>query len=138
MACDNYDSSISATGDRRRPVVCVVDDDADLLGALRFSLEIDGYAVRAYATGEALLAEGERIRGAACLVLDYFLPGMNGADLLDALRRRRVTSPAILITTHPGTTLRRRATSLHARIVEKPLLGENLAHAICDEITGYA
>jgi FixJ family two-component response regulator len=118
------------------PIVCVVDDDADLLGALRFALEIDGYAVRAYASGEALLAESDPTRGAACLVLDYLLPGMNGIDLLEALRRRGVTSPAILITTHPASLLRRRAAKLGVRIVEKPLFGENLARAIGDEIAG--
>jgi FixJ family two-component response regulator len=119
-----------------RPIVCIVEDDTDLLGALRFALQIDGYAVHTYASGEALLADADPARQAACLVLDYLLPGLNGIDLLEALRRRGVTSPAILITTHPASLLRRRAAKLGVRIVEKPLFGENLARAIGDEIAG--
>ncbi|HVV92980.1 MAG TPA: response regulator [Hyphomicrobiales bacterium] len=119
-------------------MVCVVDDDTDLLGALRFALEIDGYTVRAYNSGETLLAETSPAPEAACLVLDYLLPGMNGIDLLEALRRRGVTSPAILITTHPSALLRRRAAGLGVRIVEKPLFGENLARAIGEEIASRA
>jgi FixJ family two-component response regulator len=121
-----------------RPIVCVVDDDADLLSALRFSLEIDGYIVQGYPTGEALLAAHEDARNAACLVLDYVLPAISGLDLLDALRHAGVTGPAILITTHPGAMLRLRAASLGVRIVEKPLFGEDLPHAIHDEIAGQA
>lgn len=132
----NFTSEQSPVTDAGPPIICVVDDDPDLLGALRFALEIDGYAVQAYASGEALLAESDRTRGAACLVLDYVLPGINGIELLDTLRRRGVISPAILITTHPGAMLRRRAANLGVRIVEKPLFGDELARAIGDEIAG--
>lgn len=126
----------SAESAAARPVVCIVDDDLDLLAALRFALEIDGYSVRAYSSAEALIAESDRAPAAACLVLDYLLPGMNGIDLLVSLRRRGVASPAILITTHPAGLLRRRAADLGVRIVEKPLFGENLARAIGEEIAG--
>lgn len=121
-----------------RPIVCIVEDDTDLLGALRFALEIDGYAVRPYESGEALMADADPAREAACLVLDYLLPGLNGADLLQALRQRGVRSPAIFITTHPSALLRQRAVSLGVRIVEKPLFGENLARAIGEEIATRA
>jgi FixJ family two-component response regulator len=40
-----------------RPVVVVVDDDPAVRSSLAFSLETEGIAVRAYATGAELLIE---------------------------------------------------------------------------------
>lgn len=116
-----------------RPQIWIVDDDPDLLAALRFALEIDGYAVRAFDTGEALLAAAHASE-LACLVIDQGLPGATGLDVLDQLRQRGMRQPAILITTHPGALLRRRAAHLDAAIVEKPLLGDALTQAIRDRI----
>ena len=38
-----------------KPTVYVVDDDADVLGSLRFLLEADGFAIRTFRNGPALL-----------------------------------------------------------------------------------
>ena len=35
----------------RLPIVAVVDDDPAVCGSLKFSLELEGFAVRAYASG---------------------------------------------------------------------------------------
>ena len=117
-------------------MVCVVDDDPDLLAALRFALGIDGYAVRDYPSAEALLAEIGSAADAACLILDQILSRLAGLDLLVELRRHGIATPAILITTHPKAPLRARAAQLGVRIVEKPLLGDALAHAVREEIGG--
>jgi two-component system, LuxR family, response regulator FixJ len=65
-----------------------------------------------------------------CLVLDYKLPGMNGLDLLVELRKREVDLPAILITTHPSSEVRRRAAVAGATLIEKPLLNDTLFQGI--------
>ena len=36
---------------------CVVDDDLDVLGSLQFLLETDGFAVRTFKSGAALLKD---------------------------------------------------------------------------------
>ena len=46
---------------RQSPSIYVVDDDADVLGSLRFLLETDGFDVRTFRSGAALL-NGDRIR----------------------------------------------------------------------------
>jgi FixJ family two-component response regulator len=120
---------------RLPPLICIVDDDPDLLGALRFSLETEGYAVRTYASAEALLAAGPGDRLPCCLVVDYVLPSMNGFDLLQTMRKTGVSAPAILITTHPSLRLAQMSKSLGVRIVEKPLLGGMLAQAILEELS---
>ena len=39
-----------------KPTIYVVDDDAGVLGSLRFLLETDGFAVRTFRSSGALLA----------------------------------------------------------------------------------
>lgn len=112
-----------------RPVILIVDDDLAVRGSLKFSLEIDGFSVRDYRSGEDLLQEVP-FPGAGCLVVDYKLPGMNGLDLVAELRHRQVVLPIILITTHPSASIRARAASAGVPVIEKPLLGESLFHGI--------
>ena len=108
-----------------RPVVVIVDDDLAIRNSLAFSLRVEGIAVLAYASGAELLKDLP-VFGAGCLVIDYKLPGMNGLDLLAELRRRRIATPAILITTHPSTAVRERAAASGTALIEKPLLGDAL------------
>ena len=55
---------------------------------------------------------------------------MNGLDLLAELRRRKVVTPAILITTHPSAAVRERAAATGIALIEKPLLGDALFQEI--------
>ena len=116
------------------PKIVVVEDDSDLLHALRFSLELEGWPVVSYATAEALLA-GEPLPDTGCLVLDHGLPGTSGLDLLSQLRARGTALPAIIITTNPSAQIRRRAAERGASIVEKPLLGGTLTEAIREALS---
>ena len=82
----------------QRPVVLVVDDDPAVLNTLTFSLKVEGFAVRAYASGRELL-DDPVLPVHGCLVIDQRLPGMSGLELVASLRARKVSLPAILITT---------------------------------------
>lgn len=107
------------------PTIFLVDDDAAVRAALKFSLELDGFHVETYASAEAV---GQReFPSGGCLVLDYRLPGANGLELLASLRRQGVSLPAILMTTNPGAILRRQARDAGVALVEKPLLCDALA-----------
>ena len=108
----------------------LVDDDAALLNALSFAFETEGYEVRSFADAEALLADPAAPAGSVCLILDQRLPGMSGLALLSALRAQNVGAPAILITTHPSAAVRREAAEQGVEIVEKPLLGADLASKV--------
>ncbi|MET0273139.1 MAG: response regulator [Phenylobacterium sp.] len=109
--------------------VVLVDDDDGLREALEFWLEIEGFAVRSCASGEALL-DLELPEGRVCLVLDYHLGGVNGVEALEVLRARGVRYPAILITTAASPAVRARANRSAAAVIEKPLLGDALLRAI--------
>jgi two-component system response regulator FixJ len=118
------------------PTVFVVDDDPAVLGSLKFSLETEGFRVKVFLTGRDLLNDGEALPRAACLVVDYNLAGTNGLDLIAALRAKGNRLPAILITSHPSTEVRYRATAAGIAVVEKPLLGNALSEAIRRAVDG--
>jgi FixJ family two-component response regulator len=109
--------------------VLVVDDDPAVRNSLDFCLTIDGYIVRSYASGADLLAELD-FPAAGCLIIDYLLPDMNGLELLAELRRRKISLPAILITSNPTALLRARTAEAGAVMIEKPFLTESLFEGI--------
>ena len=79
------------------PTVFIVDDDDSVRAALREVLEEDGQAVESFASCEAFL-EAWRPGGVACLVVDAYLPGMDGLELLRQLREAGHALPSIMIT----------------------------------------
>ncbi len=109
-----------------KPTVYVVDDDADVLGSLRFLLETDGFAVRTFRNGAALL-NSVHAPGADCFVIDYKMPDMNGIDLAGNLRKRHIDSPVILITGYPDAGISVRAAAAGVKdVMLKPLLDDSL------------
>jgi FixJ family two-component response regulator len=113
-------------------IVLVVDDDAAVRGSHKFSLELEGFDVRTYASPEELLKE-ETLPGSSLLITNYQMPTMNGLELVAKLRDRRVTIPAILVTGHSNENLRKRAAAAGVPIVEKPFLGLHLVDYIRQE-----
>jgi two-component system OmpR family response regulator len=74
----------------------VVEDEADLLASLARALREEGYAVDTAADGEEGLYKAESWDYDA-VVLDVMLPGLDGWQVLDRLRRTRKT-PVLLLT----------------------------------------
>ncbi|AND88234.1 two-component system response regulator FixJ [Bradyrhizobium diazoefficiens] len=113
-----------------KPTVFVVDDDAAVLGSLRFLLETDGFAVRTFRSGTALLNAGGA-PGADCYVIDYKMPDINGIELASRLRKSDGETPVILITGYPDENISTRAAAAGVKdVVLKPLLDENLLKRI--------
>ena len=110
-------------------VIVVIDDDPAVRSSLEFSLQTEGFEVQAYPSAAELLEQAS-LPACGCVVIDYFLPGMNGLELALALRERHVELPVILITTHPTRALRQSAAAQGIEIVEKPLLGNLLSERI--------
>lgn len=113
------------------PFVIVVDDDAAVRGSLKFALEIEGFAVRAYGGGDEMFGDAG-LAECACFIIDQKLPGMTGLDLVTALRQQRIAAPVILITSAPTYLVRERAARAGVPIVEKPLLGNALLERVRD------
>lgn len=119
--------------DQRLPqnptTVYIVDDDCAVRRALAFALDLGGFIVETFETGEALLLR-DLPKGPGCLVLDERLPGASGLDTLRQLRASEIDLPAILVTSHPKPRFREAAAAASVPILEKPLEGDTLIHAI--------
>jgi FixJ family two-component response regulator len=79
-----------------RPVVAVVDDDPRLLESLEDLLESAGYAARSFSSARALLVSG--LSGLDVLITDIGMPGMDGFELGDLVKKVRPDLPVFLIT----------------------------------------
>ncbi len=77
----------------------LVDDDRDLLHLLSMRLESAGYAVSTEESAEAALARLSMERPQLVLS-DVRLPGMDGLDFFEEIRRRHPGLPVILLTAH--------------------------------------
>lgn len=114
--------------------VIIIDDDAAVRDSLKFALEMEGLNVRLYGGGEELLAARD-LPAHGCLVVDYYMPAMDGVELIDRLRGRHVDLPAILITAKATQDMRERAARSGVRqVLEKPLedgmLVDSIRHAL--------
>jgi two-component system nitrogen regulation response regulator NtrX len=104
-----------------KPTILIVDDEPGVRTALSGVLRDEGYSVEAVPSGEACL---ERVtRGAVDLiVLDVWLPGLDGLATLARLRERQVDAQVVLISGHGNIESAVRAIKMGAfDFVEKPL-----------------
>ena len=110
--------------------VLVVEDDDGMREAIETLLDIAGIESAAFASAEALLADGA-IGASVCIISDLKLPGMSGLQLLAALRARGPHPPVIVITAHDSPAVRHEAERLGAAAyLAKPFAGRELLAAI--------
>jgi two-component system nitrogen regulation response regulator NtrX len=104
-----------------KPTILIVDDEPGVRTALSGVLRDEGYAVEAVSTGEACLDRAIR-GGIDLIVLDVWLPGMDGLATLARLRERQVDAQVVLISGHGNIESAVRAIKMGAfDFVEKPL-----------------
>ena len=77
--------------------VCIVDDDDAVRDSMRVLVESYGHPVSDYASAMTFL-DDLRDSEPGCLLLDLHMPGMNGLELVELLRRRHVRTPVIVVT----------------------------------------
>ena len=100
--------------------VFIVDDDDAFRDSLCWLLESAGHRVVAYAAAENFLTAYEPDQ-AGCLVLDIRMPGMNGLELQDELKRRELTLPIVFVTGHGDVPMAVSAVKKGAaEFIEKP------------------
>ncbi|NQW05178.1 MAG: sigma-54-dependent Fis family transcriptional regulator [Acidobacteria bacterium] len=102
-------------------VILIVDDEAGVRASLGGVLRDEGYTVDAVDSGEACLEQVTR-KAYDLLLLDIWLPALDGLDTLARLRERGVESQVIMISGHGNVENAVRATKLGAfDFIEKPL-----------------
>ena len=101
--------------------ILIVDDEAGVRSALAGVLRDEGYGVEAVDSGEACLDRLIRSRYDV-IVLDIWLPGIDGLVTLARLQERRVDAAVVMISGHGNIESAVRAIKLGAfDFVEKPL-----------------
>jgi two-component system CheB/CheR fusion protein len=112
------------------PVIFIVDDDGNLREGIRDLLEEDGRIVEDYASCEAFL-DAWRPGRECCLIIDAYLPGMSGLDLLRRLSDEGHLPPAIMITGDGDVSIAVQAMKAGASdFIEKPVGREALTAAV--------
>jgi FixJ family two-component response regulator len=78
------------------PLVCIVDDDADVRSSISSLLRSMGYAVQTFAGPSDFLAS-DAVDAAACLILDIMLGEADGLEFQQELAASDASIPVILI-----------------------------------------
>lgn len=115
---------------KRKPRVWVVDDDADVRGALSLLLRAAKLDAVPCASGSELL---ERIDPdvPGCILLDLRMPGMGGLEVQRELARRKVPHPIVFLSGHGDIPIAVRAARAGALdFLEKPVRGQKLVAAV--------
>jgi two-component system, NtrC family, nitrogen regulation response regulator NtrX len=103
------------------PSILVVDDEPGVRSSISGVLRDEGFDVDTADTGESCL---EKANGAAydVIVLDIWLPGLDGLTTLQRLRERQIDSQVVIISGHGNIESAVRAIKMGAfDFIEKPL-----------------
>jgi FixJ family two-component response regulator len=116
--------------------VVVIDDDASMRRALRTQLQILNFDVLELDSAESFL-NSESPTGEVCLLLDVYLPGMNGVELCETMAARGRSIATILISGRDDQQTRKMMRS--ARPIAslfKPFTEKRLLRAIQKALSG--
>ena len=112
------------------PTVLVVDDDCDVRSALRDMLDAAGYRSVCVCNGDEALAFLRRNPRPAAILLDLFMPVMNGWEFVRRVRATQFGSIPIMVVTsaepHWGAPV--------PRVLRKPVSPEQLVDALSDAV----
>jgi two-component system nitrogen regulation response regulator NtrX len=114
--------------------ILIVDDEPGVRSALGGVLRDEGYAVDAVDTGEACL---DRLGQQAydVVVLDVWLPGMDGLQTLTRMRQRQIDAQVVVMSGHGNVESAVRAIKMGAfDFVEKPLSLEKVVLVVRNAI----
>jgi CheY-like chemotaxis protein len=126
------------TGNAAAPVVrgascrvLLVDDDVQVRSTLADVLESQGHrVVQANSGSEALaLLESE---GADLMLLDFAMPGLNGAQVAEQAQKRWPQLKLVFITGFADSAAIDQAVAGRARVLKKPVSSAELASAISE------
>jgi len=110
--------------------ILVVDDEPQIRDLLKRFLALRGYKVRVASDGQQALTMVEQ-EAPQLIVLDVYMPGINGVEVLRQLRRRKFTGGVILLTGSQDDKLLQEALDLGSvDVMGKPVDLERLALAI--------
>ncbi|HEX4506666.1 MAG TPA: PAS domain-containing protein [Alphaproteobacteria bacterium] len=121
----------------RAATILLIDDDPDIRGVLAASLETLGYAVIAAENGAAGLEALEQ-RIPDLVVVDFAMPGMNGAEFATAARNRKPGLPIVFASGYAETAAIEKAAGPHAVVLRKPFRIDELETVVAAALSEKA
>ncbi|HEY0626269.1 MAG TPA: response regulator [Allosphingosinicella sp.] len=117
--------------------VYIVDDDRDVRSSISFMLGTAGRLTRAFAGGQDFLDSLDHLEP-GCILLDIRMPDIDGVEVLEALNKRGITWPVIIMTGHGEVALAVQTMKMGALdFVEKPFEEDVLLGSLekaCDSL----
>lgn len=116
-----------------KPLIAIVDDDASVCRALRRLVRSLAMNTETFSTGQQFLDLLEAMPSFQpdCVVLDVHMPGMNGLEVQEKLRRSKHSIPVIFITAHDEIGIREKAMGAGAlAFLRKPFNDELLVKTL--------
>jgi FixJ family two-component response regulator len=113
-----------------KPVIFVVDDDISIRESLELLIRHEGWQPLLFETAQDFLRSPPP-SVPNCLVLDVYLPDLNGLDLQERIAADRAAMPIIFLTGHGDVPMTVRAMKAGAvEFLTKPFKDEALLEAI--------
>jgi FixJ family two-component response regulator len=112
----------------RKPVIAVVDDDSRVLESLEDLFESAGYAVRTFSSARSLLTTD--LSSVDCLITDIGMPGMDGFELHDIVKKARPKLPVFLLTGRHEIGDQHKAMGKDISVLFRKPFGQDLLAAI--------
>jgi two-component system nitrogen regulation response regulator NtrX len=110
--------------------ILVVDDEQNILTSVSRALGLEGYEVEVAGSGEIALEKAGKQTFDAIL-LDVQLPGIDGLQTLDELRKREVATPVIMMSGHGTIEVAMEAIRRGADdFIEKPIGSDRLVLSV--------
>lgn len=73
-----------------KPIILVIDDSEVVLERVKHRLELEGYCV---ITTMQTVGAARHLKGAALAIIDWFMPGISGGEVLESFRAAVANSP---------------------------------------------
>ena len=106
---------------RKGPLVLVVDDEKRVRDSVRVTLEDEGFSILEAPDGETALTR-VATDNPDVILLDIWMPGMDGIEVLESIRKQDEGLPIIIMSGHGNIETAVKATKLGAYdFLEKPL-----------------
>jgi FixJ family two-component response regulator len=114
--------------------IFIVDDDPGVRQLLSVLFSREGFVVVGFADGASLLA-ALRTQTPACIILDVYLPGKSGLDILKELNARGYTAPVFIISGKGDIPMAVEAIKNGALdFIEKPFRGSDVVARVREAI----
>jgi two-component system response regulator FixJ len=117
--------------------IFIVDDDVDVRGVLSAVFARSGYAVTALADGASLI-KAAHSHTPACILLDVYMPGRSGLDILKELNADEYPAPILMMSGQGDIPMAVEALKNGALdFIEKPFDSETVLGRVQDAIDAW-